>query len=242
MPSLEVWLDQDLLLGEKTRDQEQHPHQPHESPTFMIVACPNCRTKITAPDHAAGRKAKCPSCGAIMMLPAPVHDAETFDHGLQSSPSASGPLSAPMGSGISDLLDETDEMYSLQTSPASGPQSPSNPFGQGVQPSMVDPGLPRRPCPACGEMIIMSALKCDYCGELLDPGLKRRSRRGGGGLDEEFTGLDWVLALLLTGIGCIIGVIWTIEGKPKGPKMLGICLVVAVLKNSLIFLALLAGG
>ena len=208
----------------------------------MIVACPNCRTKITAPDHAAGRKAKCPSCDAIMMLPAPVHDAETFDHGLQSSPSPTDPFSALTGGGISSLFGEADERYSPQSSPALGPQSPSNPFAQGFQPSTADLDLPRRPCPACGEMIIMSTLKCEFCGELLDPDLKKRSPRGVGGVaDEELTALDWVLALLLTGIGCIFGVIWTIEGKPKGPKMLGICLIVAALKNGLVFLALLSG-
>lgn len=38
----------------------------------------------------------------------------------------------------------------------------------------------RRPCPACGEMIVATALKCRFCGEIFDETLAR-SERGRGG-------------------------------------------------------------
>src|SRR5690242_4122227 len=31
----------------------------------------------------------------------------------------------------------------------------------------------RRPCPMCGEMILMDAVKCRFCGEIFDETLKR---------------------------------------------------------------------
>ncbi len=202
----------------------------------MIVACPSCQKKIKAPDSAAGKKAKCPSCGAVMMLPAPVQDAEPFG---QDAP-ASDPFSTPAGnSGIGGLLDEADDMYSVERKPSG--DSSSDPFATGSS-SVADSQVPRRPCPACGEMIIMSALKCRFCGEAFDPGLKRKQRRGGGGEDDDLTGGDWLIAIICTGIGCIVGIVWMIQGKPKGGKMVGICVLVAILKN--VFFALLsaAGG
>lgn len=198
----------------------------------MIVACPACQKRIKAPDSAAGKKAKCPSCGTIMMLPKPVQDAEVINQDAFPPPPPSGPLSTPLGGGgISDLLDEADEMYSLQNSPGGmgGPMpSSSDPFAPSSTPTPSDAGVPRRPCPACGEMIIMSALKCRYCGEAFDPGLKRKQRRSSGGDDDDLTPVDILLAVLCTNIGCILGVIWVISGKSKGAKMLGLCVMVNV--------------
>src|SRR5439155_9828044 len=32
----------------------------------------------------------------------------------------------------------------------------------------------RRPCPACAEMILVTAIKCRYCGEIFDRVLRRK--------------------------------------------------------------------
>jgi hypothetical protein len=34
----------------------------------------------------------------------------------------------------------------------------------------------RKPCPACGEMIMATAVKCRYCGEVFDETLKRKEK------------------------------------------------------------------
>ena len=34
-------------------------------------------------------------------------------------------------------------------------------------------GRGRRPCPMCGEMIVATAAKCRFCGEVFDPTLKK---------------------------------------------------------------------
>jgi hypothetical protein len=49
--------------------------------------------------------------------------------------------------------------------------------------------------------------------------------------DRDLSVADWVLAVLCSGIGCMMGIIWMIQGKPKGGKMLGISLLFAVLWN-----------
>lgn len=176
------------------------------------VLCPSCGKSLKAPDSMAGKVAKCPSCGNQMTLPAPepeVHEAEPV------SDAAVNPYN------MSDLLDEgPKDEYKLSSAPT--PAASSGDAG-------------RRPCPACGEMIVIGAAKCRYCGEIFDETLKKKEKKrsgGGGGSDEDdMTGLDWVLAIFCSGIGCIVGIIWLIQGKPKAAKMIGVSLGMAIVWN-----------
>jgi predicted RNA-binding Zn-ribbon protein involved in translation (DUF1610 family) len=92
------------------------------------------------------------------------------------------------------------------------------------------PALPedsdRKPCPMCGEMIARSALKCRHCGEIFDPLLKEQSKKTAASSETDLTAVDWVLCILCSGIGCILAIIYIIQGKPKGTKMLLISLAV----------------
>jgi hypothetical protein len=85
----------------------------------------------------------------------------------------------------------------------------------------------RRPCPMCGEMIAAAAVKCRYCGEVLDETLKKKKRKKsrGGSDDESLTPGDWVFCILCGGIACIFGIVYAIQGKPKGLKMVGVSLL-----------------
>lgn len=90
------------------------------------------------------------------------------------------------------------------------------------------PGEKRKPCPACGEMIVAGAAKCRYCGEIFDAKLKKatkkkKSKSGDAG-DDMSTG-DWVVAILCSNIGCIAGIVWMIQGKSKGGKMILVSIV-----------------
>jgi hypothetical protein len=58
----------------------------------------------------------------------------------------------------------------------------------------------------------------------------RRSRD-----DSNLATTDWILAILCSGIGCIMGIIWMIQGKPKGSKMLGVSILAAICWNILRF-------
>lgn len=88
----------------------------------------------------------------------------------------------------------------------------------------------RKPCPACGEMIVRSAVKCRYCGEIFDETLKKQEQKkvkkqvAAG--DGDLSVFEWVIAILCSGIGCIVGIIWLIQGNPKGKKMLMVSLCV----------------
>jgi predicted RNA-binding Zn-ribbon protein involved in translation (DUF1610 family) len=92
-----------------------------------------------------------------------------------------------------------------------------------------EPAEKRRPCPQCGEMILTDAVKCRYCGEIFDETLKRAARKQQGKpSDADLTVGEYVVAILFAGIGCIIGIVWMIQGKPKGTKMFVVSLVTMI--------------
>jgi predicted RNA-binding Zn-ribbon protein involved in translation (DUF1610 family) len=89
----------------------------------------------------------------------------------------------------------------------------------------------RKPCPACGEMIVRGAVKCRYCGEIFDSTLRKQEekkikRKVVAAEGETMTGGDWFVAIICSGIGCIAGIVWIIQGKPKGKQMLLVSLAV----------------
>jgi hypothetical protein len=102
-------------------------------------------------------------------------------------------------------------------------------------PGAGDGGEQRRPCPMCGEMIPAKAMKCRFCNTIFDPALRKaeakRMKGGGGAGDDDMTGGEWFIALVCSGIGCICGVIWMIQGKPKGKKMFFVSLAATVFWN-----------
>ena len=93
-------------------------------------------------------------------------------------------------------------------------------------------GSQRRPCPQCGEMIVSSAAKCRFCGEIFDSRLKQQqSRATASDADSNLSGGEWAVGIICSGIGCICGIVWMIQGKPKGLKMLGVSLAAAFFWN-----------
>jgi predicted RNA-binding Zn-ribbon protein involved in translation (DUF1610 family) len=116
------------------------------------MTCPSCSKVLAAPDSAVGKRAKCPGCGQIMIVPEAVFDAEMFgDHHLQ------------------------------QPSGATGQAASADPWLAGTsaedEAATSADGQSRRPCPECGEMIVVSAAKCRFCGAIFDTRLRGRSYR-----------------------------------------------------------------
>ena len=59
--------------------------------------------------------------------------------------------------------------------------------------------------------------------------------------DADLTAAEWLVAILCSGIGCIVGIVWLIQGRPKAGKMLGVSLAFSFLWG-LLRLALLASN
>ena len=105
---------------------------------------------------------------------------------------------------------------------------------------------PRRPCPMCGEMIVIGAAKCRFCDAIFDENLRRsekkRKRRRGGSTsdyDDDLSVGDWVVCILCPLIGLIGGVIYLLTGKSKGWKVLGVSFIVTMV-TGLVRLAIVA--
>ena len=174
------------------------------------VTCNSCGKSLKAKDSAAGKRVKCPQCGDPISIPEAVYDAEE----------------AGGDDDYSGYDDEYgDDQYDLGDAVANSPASQK-----------------RKPCPACGEMIVDGAVKCRFCGEIFDASLKKKARRakGGGGGDDDMATGDWVVAVICSGIGCIAGIIWMIQGKPKGAKMLGVSFLMTIFWNLVNFVVTLA--
>ncbi len=54
-------------------------------------------------------------------------------------------------------------------------------------------------------------------------------------VQKDLTPVDWLLCILCSGIGCIIGIIRVIQGDPTGGKMIGISLVFVIIWTALRF-------
>ena len=74
--------------------------------------------------------------------------------------------------------------------------------------------------------LIATRLRRDGAGRLRSPG-RGSSRKHQG--DADLTPVDWCLAILCSGIGCIIGIVRLIQGRENGLKMLVVSLVFSIL-------------
>jgi predicted RNA-binding Zn-ribbon protein involved in translation (DUF1610 family) len=122
---------------------------------LINMTCPSCGKPLTAPDSAVGKRAKCPGCAQVMIVPDAVFDAELVGdrYGQPSFPSLGAIGSAAHAD---PWLGDT-----------ATPDAP---------PTDAD-GEARRPCPECGEMIIAGAAKCRFCNAVFDPRLRGRANR-----------------------------------------------------------------
>ncbi|MEX2316811.1 MAG: hypothetical protein WD669_06645 [Pirellulales bacterium] len=176
------------------------------------VTCPSCNRRFNAPDNAAGKKAKCPQCGGVIAIP------------------IAAPPPPPPTEDIFDAEFDPNRPFADEDFEVEPPVQIASIGSTGIQ----------KPCPMCGEMIQASAVKCRFCGEIFDPLLKKKAKRAGSSSeDDDLSTVDWVLAILCSGIGCIVGIVYLIQGKPKAGKMILVSIAVGVLWN--IVTALLQG-
>jgi predicted RNA-binding Zn-ribbon protein involved in translation (DUF1610 family) len=143
----------------------------------MVISfsCPECGRKLKAPDEAVGRSLKCPGCESPVTCPEPIYDAELIDGPPARVDMPAGVDSEPLQA-VGDAPLEVAE---------SGPQV-------------------RRPCPMCGEMIVATAVKCRFCGEILDDTLRISGVGGSKGKAGSFeTARKNLLICMFLVLGCI---------------------------------------
>ncbi len=164
----------------------------------------------------AGKTAKCPHCGERVRIPVPKPKKEEVYE--------------------AEEMDGAEDFDFGGFDPNAGATVPRD---------------ERKPCRACGEMIMRKAAKCRYCGEIFDPALKRRkkssrkrSRSRYGDEDEDLDTLEWLLVIFCGGIACIVGLVYVIQGKPKGSKMIGFSILSGIIWRAIGFVigAILEGA
>ncbi len=197
------------------------------------VACPSCGNRLQAPKSAAGKKAQCPRCSQIIQLPEAGHvDVDLVDAASQESKGAPS-------NGFSEGLfaDAFEDEYPVSEERTGDPFATPTP----QTPSKTSSEPPRRPCPSCGEMVPYGASKCRFCGEILDLLIKRtmqrerRAQHSFSGDGDDLTAGDWAMAMCCGSIACIIALVWLVQGKPKGPKMIIAIIVCTVIWSVLWF-------
>jgi predicted RNA-binding Zn-ribbon protein involved in translation (DUF1610 family) len=158
------------------------------------VTCPSCKGSFNAPDNAAGKRAKCPTCGGVIQIPTPA--AEEI---LEAEPEPVSPY--------------TDDDFAVEAPPP--------------LPAADD----TKPCPMCGERIQRNAIKCRHCGEVFDPLLRAQEKKHltSSGGEEDLSALEWILCILCSTIGCIVGIVYLVQGKPKGKKMILVSICASII-------------
>ena len=156
----------------------------------------------------------CPACGKVL------HAKDSAAGKQAKCPGCGGIISIPEA--VFDAVDEFDQGFDADFDYAAaehaGPPALS--------------GSQRRPCPQCGEMIVAGAAKCRFCGEIFDSRLrKQESQNTVSDADTNLSGGEWAVAIICSGIGCICGIVWMIQGKPKGLKMIGVSLAAGFFWN-----------
>jgi hypothetical protein len=135
----------------------------------------------------------------MVTCPEPVYEAEVVlvspmkPPVQQSTPrnSPARPSPAPTPPAVNPYADlDDDQPYALAAPPPAAESSIES----------------RRPCPECGEMILSSAIKCRFCGEIFDAVLKKGSGSGkkptkANSRTEADAGRDLVIGFLCFAVG-----------------------------------------
>lgn len=122
---------------------------------MITVKCPHCQAGIRGEDRFAGRVVACPKCKKQVQMPA---DAQPVPSKVVLADAAPAAVPPPLAGNLSG-----------QVRPAESIQSTSAVSRQDRQTTTT------KPCPFCGEEILVAAKKCKHCGEFLEGSMVRNT-------------------------------------------------------------------
>ncbi|MHB8901499.1 MAG: zinc ribbon domain-containing protein [Thermoguttaceae bacterium] len=160
----------------------------------IAVQCGGCHKRLSAEEKLAGRKVKCPQCGAVLVIPKP-----------QPEPAGAAP--------ITSLLDEYD------VSPAAAGTIGKPAAGAGAT-GGGEPDM-RPKCPSCGKFLDVGAVLCVDCGYNL---LTRKRREELGSKESERRGFPWLQVSAIGGMcafAVLVGVVIYVLFQPKAAVGVG---------------------
>lgn len=141
----------------------------------------------------------CPSCAAKLVL------SQEFAGGEVRCPKCGTVSTAPAADAAA---------------PAPGPlaTAPAGPRQGGAAPQRTG----QHRCPACGELYDAHSSKCPHCNEWFDDAVRAKHGIAPAEAtlgDDSLSIVEWLLVVLCSGIGCIVGIVYLCQGNPKGKKM-----------------------
>ncbi|MFC1582716.1 RING finger protein [Planctomycetota bacterium] len=219
------------------------------------IVCGSCQKTLKFPEASLGKQAKCTGCGTVIALTSP--PAESVAAKWEAPAAATPPASSGSArmkankvvAGTSCLACEQqiqigEDIYNCPACKtvqhaacydstgccANSDCAESKPTLAGGAPVAAEMPDGHVPCKMCGEPIRSGAKKCRFCGEFQGKAMQRargKGSKGRGASDDNLSVMEIVLCIFCAGIACIVGLVYGLQGKKKGWKMVLISLAAA---------------
>ena len=96
--------------------------------------------------------------------------------------------------------------------------APAKPLVRG-RPAAVVPSGELVPCKSCGEMILAKSYRCRFCDDYQNESDRKNATVSPDDPDSKLSVVEIIFGLMCGLPALIMGVVWMVQGKPKGLKM-----------------------
>lgn len=200
----------------------------------IVFDC-SCGKTLRVGDETAGRRVKCPVCGAVRSVPKPNEAAneepqfEVVEDEPETPPARSAKKSTPPD-------DDDDEPRPKKKPVRNDDDDDDEPRPKKKSAHSYDDEDDEDERPRRRKIKKRRRRSSAYAAS----SAYDDNYRGRG--ESDLTPVDWFLCIFCPGIGCIVGLIRLLSGSGAGAKMMGISLMCAVIWNVLRFALAVATG